>query len=54
LHGAVAPTGMESFADLLSEQDVDNVHAYLIDQSWQAYRAQEAAAHPAAQAPSMH
>jgi quinohemoprotein ethanol dehydrogenase len=48
LRGAVAPTGMESFADILSEQDVEHVHAYLIDQAWQGYRAQEAAAHPAA------
>ena len=48
LKGAVAPTGMESFADILSEKDVDNVHAYLIDQAWQGYKAQEAAAHTAA------
>jgi quinohemoprotein ethanol dehydrogenase len=48
LRGAVAPTGMESFADILSETDVDNVHAYLIDQAWQAYKAQEASDHPAA------
>ena len=45
LKGAVAPTGMESFADLLSEQDVDDVHAYLIDQAWSGYRAQQAGAH---------
>jgi quinohemoprotein ethanol dehydrogenase len=45
LHGALAPAGMERFDDILSEQDVDNIHAYLIDQSWQAYRAQQAAAH---------
>jgi len=45
LHGALAPAGMERFDDLLSEKDVDNIHAYLIDQSWIAYRAQEAAAH---------
>ena len=45
LHGALAPAGMERFDDILSESDVDNVHAYLIDQSWVAYRAQEAAAH---------
>src|SRR5208282_228034 len=43
LHGALAPNGMERFDDLLSEQDADDVHAYLIDQSWQAYRAQQAA-----------
>jgi quinohemoprotein ethanol dehydrogenase len=42
LHGALAPAGMERFDDLLSESDVDNIHAYLIDQSWVAYRAQEA------------
>jgi quinohemoprotein ethanol dehydrogenase len=41
LHGALAPAGMERFDDILSEQDVDNIHAYLIDQSWVAYRAQE-------------
>ena len=48
LHGALAPAGMERFDDVLSEKDVDNIHAYLIDQSWIAYRAQEAAAHQAA------
>ena len=37
---------MERFDDILSEKDVDNIHAYLIDQSWVAYRAQEAASHP--------
>ena len=47
LHGVLAPAGMERFDDILSEQDVDNIHAYLIDQSWAAYRAQQAAApHP--------
>jgi quinohemoprotein ethanol dehydrogenase len=44
LHGLLAPAGMERFDDLLSETDVDNIHAYLIDQSWVAYRAQEASA----------
>jgi quinohemoprotein ethanol dehydrogenase len=44
LHGALAPEGMERFDDLLSEKDVDNIHAYLIEQSGIAYRAQEAAA----------
>jgi len=43
LRGAVAPTGMESFADLISEQDAENIHAYLIDQAWQGYKAQQAA-----------
>jgi quinohemoprotein ethanol dehydrogenase len=44
LKGALAPAGMERFDDILSEKDADNVHAYLIDQSWIAYRAQESAA----------
>ena len=44
LRGALAPNGMERFDDLLSERDADNVHAYLIDQSWNAYRTQEAGA----------
>jgi quinohemoprotein ethanol dehydrogenase len=43
LHGAVAPAGMERFDDLLGDADADDVHAYLIDQSWAAYRAQQAA-----------
>jgi quinohemoprotein ethanol dehydrogenase len=44
LHGAVAPTGMEKFDDLLSEADADAIHAYLIDEAWKAYRAQESTA----------
>jgi quinohemoprotein ethanol dehydrogenase len=44
LHGALAPAGMERFDDILSETDVENIHAYLIDQGWQGYRSQEAAA----------
>lgn len=44
LHGALAAAGMERFDDILSDQDVDDIHAYLIDQSWQAYRSQEASA----------
>jgi quinohemoprotein ethanol dehydrogenase len=41
LGGAFAPMGMESFADALSDKDVENIHAYLIEQSWQAYRQQQ-------------
>lgn len=43
LRGALAPNGMEKFDDLLSGKDVENIHAYLIDQSWAAYRAQQRA-----------
>ena len=42
LGGAFAPTGMESFEDILNDKDVENIHAYLIEQSWQAYRQQKA------------
>jgi quinohemoprotein ethanol dehydrogenase len=41
LKGAFASAGMERFDDLLSEEDADDIHAYLIDQSWIAYRAQQ-------------
>jgi quinohemoprotein ethanol dehydrogenase len=41
LRGAVAPTGMERFDDLLSETDVEDIHAYLTDESWKAWRAQQ-------------
>jgi quinohemoprotein ethanol dehydrogenase len=44
LKGILAPAGMERFNDILSAQDVENVHAYLIDQSWAVYKAQQGAA----------
>ena len=40
LKGVLAPAGMERFDDILSESDVQNIHAYLIDQAWTAYRNQ--------------
>jgi quinohemoprotein ethanol dehydrogenase len=43
LRGAVAPTGMERFDDLLTEQDVDDIQAYLLDEAWKGWREQEAA-----------
>ena len=47
LKGVLAPSGMERFDDILSERDVDNIHAYLINQSWVAFREQQgAASHP--------
>jgi len=42
LRGAVAPTGMERFDDILSESDVEAIHAYLIDEAWKAYKVQQA------------
>ena len=46
LRGALGANGMERFDDLLSDRDADNIHGYLIEQSWLAYRAQEAAKKP--------
>ena len=43
LKGVLAPAGMERFNDILSQEDANNVHAYLIDQAWVAYREQKAA-----------
>jgi quinohemoprotein ethanol dehydrogenase len=42
LHGAVAPSGMEKFDDLLSASDIDAVHAFVINEGWKGYRAQRA------------
>jgi quinohemoprotein ethanol dehydrogenase len=42
LNGILAPAGMEKFGDLLSEDDVDAIHAYLIDQQRQLFEAQRA------------
>jgi quinohemoprotein ethanol dehydrogenase len=39
LGGALAPTGMEKFDDLLSEEDVEAIHAYLIEQQRNDYAA---------------
>jgi len=41
LKGELAPLGMERFDDILSEADVEAIHAYIIDQAWQGYKAQE-------------
>ncbi|HMD26931.1 MAG TPA: c-type cytochrome, partial [Steroidobacteraceae bacterium] len=46
MKGLLAPAGMERFNDLLSDEDADDVHAYLIEQSWIAYKEQPGAAAP--------
>jgi quinohemoprotein ethanol dehydrogenase len=43
LRGDFATLGMERFDDILSEADVEAIHAYLIDQARQGYEAQEKA-----------
>lgn len=41
LRGALLPMGMARFDDLISDQEASNIHAYLVDLSTEAYKAQE-------------
>jgi quinohemoprotein ethanol dehydrogenase len=41
LHGLHEPMGMANFSDRLSQGDVDDIHAYLIEQQRLAYEAQQ-------------
>jgi quinohemoprotein ethanol dehydrogenase len=41
LKGAYASLGMEGFADILNDSDVDAIHAYLISEQRRAYEAQQ-------------
>lgn len=41
LKGALASVGMEGFADILNDNDVDDIHAYLISEQRRAYEAQQ-------------
>jgi quinohemoprotein ethanol dehydrogenase len=52
--GALRPRGMPQWDDVFSVDDVDAIHAYLIDIGWKAYRTQQTgtAAAPAPVAPS--
>ena len=43
LEGVLADRGMSSFADRLSEKDVEDIYTFIIARSWQDYEAQEAA-----------
>jgi quinohemoprotein ethanol dehydrogenase len=40
LHGALRPLNMPQWDDVLSEQDADAIHAYLIAIAWDAYKSQ--------------
>lgn len=40
LRGVYAPMGMGRFDDVLSPQDAQDVHAFLVDQAWDAYAQQ--------------
>ena len=41
LEGGLLPMGMPRFDDILNANDVEMLRAYLIDNAWQAYEAQE-------------
>jgi quinohemoprotein ethanol dehydrogenase len=41
LQGALLPLGMARFNDVLSPDDADDIHAFLVDQSWQAFDAEQ-------------
>lgn len=41
LNGRLADKGMGSFAELLSSEEVDNIHIYLIDAAWNNYEEQD-------------
>jgi len=43
LEGTLADRGMSGFADRLSEQDVEDIYAFINARQWQDYQAQEAA-----------
>ena len=43
LEGVLADRGMSSFADRLSQKDVDDIYAFIVARSWQDYEAQETA-----------
>jgi hypothetical protein len=42
LKGVLQPLGMPRFSDVLSAGDVAALQSFLIDQSWEAYKSQEA------------
>lgn len=43
--GAFLPLGMPRFNDVVSDQDAEDIHAYLVDQSWQQFVKQKKTEH---------
>jgi quinohemoprotein ethanol dehydrogenase len=41
--GALSAVGMGRFDDVLNDQEVQQIHAYLIDEAWKDYRPTSAA-----------
>ena len=46
LGGALADKGMGSFASVLDETQVEDLHAYLIESAWKAWEKETAVSHP--------
>lgn len=46
LRGAFVPKGMGRWDDVLSRTDAESIHAYIVDQAWQAYDAARATPTP--------
>lgn len=46
LRGIYAARGMGRFDDVLSRQDASDLHAFLVERAWDAYRHQRGAEHP--------
>jgi quinohemoprotein ethanol dehydrogenase len=46
--GALRPRGMPQWDDIFSEEDVEAIHAFLIDEAWKAYNAERQGAAPTA------
>jgi quinohemoprotein ethanol dehydrogenase len=41
LNGAFVPKGMGRWDDVLSRSDAESIHAYIVDEAWKAYNAQQ-------------
>jgi quinohemoprotein ethanol dehydrogenase len=48
LQGALVANGMARWDDVLSRADAEAIHAYIVDQAWQGYRAESASPRPTA------
>ena len=41
LNGAFAPKGMGRWDDVLTHADAEAIHAYIVDEAWKAFEAQQ-------------
>ena len=52
LQGTLRPLGMPQWNDVLTNEEADALHAYLISEQWQAYRAEQSSATTPQQGPA--